>query len=481
MKRTILLTLIAAGLVISGTLRLTVPRLVLAQDPTPIVISLTPTVTPPSTTDPYGTATPVVTLTPEGGGATPDRFEPNNNIGQATVVALGVEPDLTLTIEDEDFFTGYAKAGQIIRISTYVDTQLDTRLTVYWNGQVVGQNDDRSPSDLGSTVVFSAAADGWYTAHIEQAGVFEGYYDLEIALIEPTMTPTPLPSLTPTPTTTPIPTATPLVPNDLAEPNNAPEQAYAITPGVQNTNLAVGANDPADYYRFLAKLGNNYTCETVTNQVDTLIEVYGSNDLIAANDDRSTGRVDSYVTWYSSVEQPIVIKVTARNGFGPYTLTCATFTPQPVMPPTPGIGAPGIGGGDVITGSTNLSPTLLIPLTMRSLGQVVPEEVATPTSIRLLIYYDANNDRQPSPGEGVPNVSVVAVNKRGGQIARVFTNAQGEAVFNLVSADVERVIVPFVPSWFSTVRIGQENDITLGLPAVRIPVFIPVRAPVETE
>ena len=478
MKRTILLILITTGLVLSGTLTLAVPRLAFAQDPTPIVISLTPTVTPTPTYDPYGTATPIPTATPGGGGVAPDRFEPNDNMGQATVVALGVEPDLTLTSEDEDFFTGYAKAGQIIRVSTYVDTQLDTRLTIYWNGQIVGQNDDRSPSDLGSTVIFSAAADGWYIAHVERAGIFEGYYDLETALAEPTITPTPPPSLTPTPTTTPVPTATPLVPNDFAEPNNTPEQAYAITPGVQNTNLAVGANDPADYYKFLAKLGTNYTCETVTNQVDTLIEVYGVSGLIAANDDRSTGRVDSYVTWYSSAEQPVVIKVTARNGFGPYSLTCATFTPQPVMPPPP---TPGIGGGDAITDTADLSPTLIIPLTMRPLGQVIPEQVSATTSVRLLIYYDANNDKQPSPGEGVPNVSVVAVNKRGGQLARVFTNAQGEAVFNLVSADVERIIVPFVPSWFSTVRIGEENDITLGLPAVRIPVFIPVRTPAETR
>lgn len=475
MKQTILLTLITMGLVLSGTLLLAAPQVAFTQDPTPLVIILTPTVTP-TPYDPYGTATPIAPPTPEDGGIIPDRFEPNNNRAQAAVVVLGLEPDLTLTIEDEDFFTGYAKAGQIIRVSTEVETPLDTQLTIYWEGQVVGQNDDQSPSDLGSTVVFSVAADGWYTAHVEQAGVFEGSYDLEIALTEPTIAPTPLPSPTPMPTTTPVPTATPLVPNDFAEPNNAPEQAYAITPGVQNTNLAVGANDTADYYKFLAKLGNNYTCETVTNQVDTLIEVYGGSDLIAANDDRNTGRVDSYVTWYASVEQPVVIKVTARNGFGPYTLTCATSTPQPIMP-TP----PGIGGGDVMTSSTPLSPTLLIPLTMRPLGQVVPEEAASPTSIRLLIYYDANNDKQPSPNEGVPNVSVVAVNKRGGQIARVFTNAQGEAVFNLVSADVERLIVPFVPSWFSTVRIGQENDITLGLPAVRIPVFIPIRTPAETE
>ena len=98
------------------------------------------------------------------------------------------------------------------------------------------------------------------------------------------------------------------------------------------------------------------------------------------------------------------------------------------------------------------------------------------THIRLLVYYDANNDRQPGPGEGIANVSVLAVDGQGQRIARVFTNAQGEAIFNLTSETIARVIVPFVPGWSARVRAGETNDdIVLGLPAVRLPVFLPVQ------
>jgi hypothetical protein len=106
---------------------------------------------------------------------------------------------------------------------------------------------------------------------------------------------------------------------------------------------------------------------------------------------------------------------------------------------------------------------------------VQPVDETPTTGIRLLVYYDANNDRQPGPGEGVANVSVLAVNSQGQPLARVFTNAQGEAVFNLTSDNVARIIVPFVPGWSARVRIGDaHNDITLGLPAVRLPIFFPV-------
>jgi len=56
------------------------------------------------------------------------------------------------------------------------------------------------------------------------------------------------------------------------------------------------------------------------------------------------------------------------------------------------------------------------------------------------------------------------------------TNAQGEAIFNLTSEAIARVIVPFVPGWSARVRAGEVNDdIVLGLPAVRLPVFLPVQ------
>lgn len=101
----------------------------------------------------------------------------------------------------------------------------------------------------------------------------------------------------------------------------------------------------------------------------------------------------------------------------------------------------------------------------------------TTTQIRLLIYYDGNNDRIPSPSEGVSNIRVLAVDARGQQLAQVFTNAQGEAAFTLTDDSIARIVVPFVPGWSERVRVGENNDgILLGLPAVRLPVFFPVLA-----
>lgn len=327
-------------------------------NPTPMVITLTPgdqpTVTPSPTSD---------------NSLQPDRFEPNNDASTATSIGLQTEPDLTLTNGDVDYFTGYLKTGQIVRVSTIVYDGLDTQLKLYWNELLAAENDDRSPADVGSVVTFTAPADGWYVALVEKATVYNGVYDLETALVEPTTTPTSAPTLTPSPTVlpsatpTPIPSPTPTVQSASAKPNNTPETALAVTPSA-----------------------------------------------------------------------------------------------------TP------------LTNTISLTATERISLTVEYIGQAQPQATTVTTHTRLLVYYDANNDRQPGPGEGIPNVSVLAVDTQGQRIARVFTNGQGEAIFNLTSEAVARVIVPFVPGWSAQIRAGEmNNDIVLGLPAVRLPVFLPVQ------
>ncbi|MCP5012415.1 MAG: hypothetical protein GY942_20745, partial [Aestuariibacter sp.] len=117
------------------------------QNPTPIVITLTP--------GGYETVVP----NPTGDGSLqPDRFEPNNNTRTATEVGLQIESDLTLVGDDVDYFTGYFKAGQMVRVSTAVYQGLDTRLKVYRDGQLVAENDDRSVADMGSTVIVTAVS-----------------------------------------------------------------------------------------------------------------------------------------------------------------------------------------------------------------------------------------------------------------------------------------------------------------------------------
>ncbi|MFP4596548.1 hypothetical protein, partial [Ralstonia sp.] len=119
-----------------------------APNPTPIVISLTP-----------ATATPVSgatsTATPDN-ALTPDRFEPNDDAASATTIGFQNESGLTLIGDDVDAFTGFLKAGQILQVSTTVYGQLDARLSLYWEGQLAVENDDRGPTDLGSSVIFVA-------------------------------------------------------------------------------------------------------------------------------------------------------------------------------------------------------------------------------------------------------------------------------------------------------------------------------------
>ncbi|MFZ1398904.1 MAG: hypothetical protein WAS33_18510 [Candidatus Promineifilaceae bacterium] len=455
--------LILIALVVSGTTQ--------AQDggqnPTPIVITLTPSGGP--------TAVPT-----NEGALPPDRFEPNNDAQTATSIGLQTEPDLTLVGDDMDYFTGYLKAGQMVRVRTTVYGRLDTRLKIFWEGQLAAENDDGSPTDVGSLLTFTAPADGWYVALVEKVTVYDGTYDLEVSLAEPTVTPTAVPTLTPTPSPTPI------MQPDLAEPNNSPETARPITSGRRDT-YTVGAGD-VDYFTFIAKAGNRYVCETVTDQVDTLLTVLD----IGVNDDRGVGRVDSSFAWTAHGEQTAVIRIEARGGsFGQYEFGCQTVTPPPaasqpssaaVPASAPPIPPATITPAGEVAATNGITTTEQISLTVRHLGQVQPQIVVPTTYIRLLVYYDANNDRQPGPGEGIANVSVLAVDSQGQSLARIFTNAQGEAIFNLTGATIARVIVPFVPGWSARVRAGESNnDIVLGLPAVRLPVFLPVQNQIAGE
>jgi hypothetical protein len=468
-KHTFIIVTIIAGIILAFATGRTSAQSG-GQNPTPIVITLTPPGQPPATPSPTA-----------DGSLPPDRFEPNDQAEAAAVIGWGIERDLTLLGKDVDYFTGYLKAGQIVQVSTTVYDGLDTRLKLYWDGHLATENDDRSPSDGGSTVIFTAPADGWYVALVERVTIYEGMYDLETALAQPTATPTtaptstPTPTLTPAPTLTPSPSPTPLMQPDLAEPNDTPETARPVTPGVRGT-YSVGAGD-VDYFTFLAKASSRYACETVTGQVDTLMTVSGGPAVIGTNDDRGVGRVDSYLEWTSAAEQLVIIKVEARGGsFGQYEFVCQNVIP-PAGPPPGGSGPPTpAGSGPPLSLPATITPTGRISLTVQHLGRVQPQRAAQPTPIRLLVYYDANNDRQPGPGEGIAGVSVLAVDARGQRLARVFTNTQGEAVFNLTSPAIARVIVPFVPGWSARVRVGETNDnIVLGLPAVRLPVFLPIQ------
>jgi len=457
------------------------PAHVAGQNPTPILITLTPA---PTGTPAGVTATPAATVTATPGGIGADRLEPNDEPASAGVVGWQTEPDLSLVGEDVDYFTGYVKAGQTAGVRTAVRDSLDTHLTLFWDGQIAAENDDASLADLGSALTFTAPADGWFLLRVMKGGPLDGRYDLLLELVKPTETPTPAATGTSTPTMTPEPTATPLVPADAAEPNDSPAAARPLTPGVQG-NYTLSPGD-VDFFTFLAKAGNRIACETETAQVDTLLTVHGADGVIGSNDDRGPGRVDSRLEWTVEVEEQVVIEIRARGGtYGAYALVCAAGPPASSLPPMPIPPTPFVLPVEAtttpVTGTMPLTATHSISLTVRYAGRIEEETYAAVTVIRLLIYYDADNDRAPGPGEGIPDVSVLAVDAQGQRLARIFTNAQGEAAVNVMQQTVARLVVPFVPGWSADVRVGEANEITLGLPAVRLPIFFPVAEPRVSE
>lgn len=440
-------------------------------NPTPIVIDLTPS--PPSSPTPGGGATDTP-LPP--GSVSPDRFEVNDTAETATVIGFQVEPDLTLTEGDVDFFTFFVKAGQLVVVATAVDDGLDTEIFVTWAGSPLAYNDDRSGADLGSLVTFQAPGDGWAIVLVQPVTAVNGRYDLTVLLVEPTPTPTLMPTVTPSPTMTPSPMATPVVPADSAEPNNIREMAYPIVPGTSYV-FSMGEGD-IDYFTFIAKAGNQYACETVTQEIDTLLTILAAGAVLAGNDDRRPGHIDSTVTWQMVMEQVVTIEVQARGGStGAYTLRCTQAMPAPVtgpLPPAPLMATPILLETAPLSVAATISTTNLppgaVPLTLRPLGPEIPPPPPV-QQIQLIVYYDSNNDQNPSPGEGIAHVSVLAVDAHGQRLARVFTDLQGEAIFNTTADNIDRLVVPFVSAWSVRVRPGQPER--LGLPAVRIPVFLP--------
>ncbi|MCB8975803.1 MAG: hypothetical protein H6657_00040 [Ardenticatenaceae bacterium] len=438
-------------------------------NPTPVVIALTPTGTPVGEF-----VTPTLP-----GGPLPDRFEPNDTADTAQPIGFTVETALTLIGGDVDFFTGYLKAGQMVVVETAVADGVDTHLALYWQGELRVENDDRSLLEVSSQLDFTAPAEGWYVLAVRKATHLDGEYELSVSLAMPSPTATMLPTATPTPS------PTPLLPPDAAEPNNQPEAAKPLTAGSQAT-YTLGEGD-IDYFSFLAKAGRRYSCETTTDTVDTLLTVSDMGldsgaPILAENDDRAPGRIDSFTTWISAIEVNTLIRVQARGGgIGSYTLLCQENT-SPVAQPGNGAASPVTVNPTATPVSTPFATTSPMSLTWTYLGEVMPQEVLPQTRIRLLIYYDANNDRQPGPGEGVANVSVLAVDAQGQRLAQVFTNLQGEVIFELATEQVAQLIVPFVPGWSARVRAGElNNDIVLGLPAVRLPIFLPVQAQTSVE
>lgn len=445
---------------------------------------------PPVETVPAETATSTPTSTPipitptATGAVNLDLCEPNDDfsapcpvmLGQ-TLYGLALEP-----VGDQDYFNVYLKAGQLARVSTFPvpGTNTDTRLFVYTStGALLGENDDRSAVDLGSSVAWAALADGFYTVLVDAAVPFSGQYDLLMALELPTSTPTststskPGPTSTPEPTFTLAPTATPYTQPDVGEPNFSAGTAFEAVIGTSYPmTLGPRGIDDHDFYRVLVKAGRRYRCaaEKPAGVAPTL-RVYsgpvGGGVLIAENDDVSLTDVGSEARFDAPYDGPIFVVVETRAGYGSYTFVCAAVASTPAA----GSGLP---SGPASTPTLTVTPTATpIHLSVRPLPLVQP--TATPaqvTTIRIQVIYDLNANGAADPDEGIANVSVRAVSHNA-IVGWSLTDERGLATITILG-EVDRVLVPFLSGWNSEVEMGILNETVLSIPAVPLPVVMPV-------
>lgn len=477
--------------------------------------TLEPTVVPtevpteePTPTDipPTATMAPTATALPNH-----DAYEPNNSWETATTILLGEKiSDLTLDpASDQDFFKLYLKTGQLVEANTLPFGGIDPKFSIFdVNQDLIGSNDDRSITDTGSTYRWQATADGWYIILVESSiPIANGTYQLQtsLELPAPTATPqptsTPGPTSTPAPTSTPVPTATPIQKSDDGEPNNRPEDAFGIIPGeVYQMTLGPVGYDSHDFFYLLGKAGVSYACEAINpSGVDPTMRVYigevGAGILIAQNDDISDIDIGSRTHFdITGIDMGVYIVVEDRIGSGSYEFSCyakagsyvspsggsagsgATAPPAPM--PTATIETAPVpteeAGGE--EGTAIEEPieeeARLVPLNFSESTHQQETEEPVITTIEIVITYDQNNNKGTDPDEGIPNVSVRALDGND-PVGWAITNEQGRATMTLIRP-VNTVTVPYLSGWTYRVRMGELNTVEVQVPAQPLPVIMPI-------
>jgi hypothetical protein len=447
-----------------------------AATATATMTAVPPTATPLPASSATATFTPAPSPTPEGW----DQLEPNNSFDEATLITVGSSfTQLTLyPVGDVDFFTLFVKEGQILSFVTFVQPGADTMMRLYSEAKtLLAENDDKSPTDLGSQIVWQAPSDQWVYVEISSAVPgFGGQYALAVALESPTPTPTPTATPVPDPTATAEPTQTltpaPVAP-DQYEPNNSFETATDIIQGSSyRATLPLG---DVDYYRFIGRQGLTYRCDTNELQgVDTTMTVYdGERNLIDANDNRAPTDIGSTVQWTAGYTGSYYILIRPVIGQGSYTLSCMAVVPSPP--------SSGSNGRPAATPTLTPEPTApAVELGSRFMYQINPSPTpAVETLIRLRVAYDANNNRTADLNEGIQNVSVRALS--GGRVvAWALTDERGEATLRVLG-EVDRATIPYLGGWEVRLRPGHEVDRVLLVPAVPIPVVIPIATPTPSS
>jgi hypothetical protein len=434
----------------------------------------------------YSVSSPTNTPTPRGA----DPYEPNDSMEDAHAFPVSTSAsakgaNFVPSREDEDWFSFYVKNGQRYRATTSNLSGVDTYLQIYdRDGNVIASDNDGG-GGFASRVEWTAGYGGYYyirVTNLVDVSDSNDTYDLAVAQID----------VSPGATDTPVPT--PSSPNaDRCDRyragNHDFDHACIISPNVsENLNFVpppYGGIDN-DYLKMWVKPGLLYECRTsnLGPGVDPNLIVYDHNrNPIGGNDDVAPGNFNSYFAYYATYEGWLYLLVGTGDRVPPnvnnsdYTFRCdietgdddedddgdeATSTPRPDETSAP-----------PRTPTPTRQPPTATPrpeISFRVLTTPTPVPAATPTPssrfmpIRVLIYYDGNDDFQPGAGEGITNISVQVYEAATGQFkAQGVTDDQGSLEMTVSSAGPVRVTVPFFG--FSQLVAGDEGaSIYLRIP-----------------
>jgi hypothetical protein len=245
------------------------PTATLTPEPPPVATDtpVPPTNTPPpppTPIPPTATNTPPTGPTEEPGCR--DQYEPDDIVGQQKPIALGEtqshtfcpEGDFDLVwfpVKKERWYHVYT-SNLASGVDTMISVGLVPTIARYCNPPNCA-NDDVSPGNLASDILFQADADGTALVSIDnryQHGPNKTY-EITVKEIVPTPTTTPSITLTPTqtPTRTPTPTGTveptPTHGYDLYEPNNSFSTAWLIKSS-EKYSAYINPGSDLDYFRF---------------------------------------------------------------------------------------------------------------------------------------------------------------------------------------------------------------------------------------
>jgi hypothetical protein len=452
-------------------------------------VDYTATPTPTDTATPTNTATPTQTPLPPPGNI-PIETEPNDEIRDSDYFTIpGRIAGAITSIYDIDCFAVDTVIGLKYRIILQ-DYEFNRWLKVYdANEHYVMGNTTATNHEVELTL--EATFNRYYlcvssvTTPSPSNTIVD--YILEMIILQPTPTPTNTFTPTPTGTTTPspeTPVPKPTWPSgfDEYEPNFNFETATTLAPGLTydlNFMPWGGASVDNDFFRIRVKPGLQLTCETsdLDPGVDPNMVFYsgpGEQYFLTSNDDIELGNFNSRISYYSTYEGYVYILVgqgqrmdarDARNSA--YTLTCDLTVPGEQATP-----APGNGGKDPATATPRATSTPRPTNTPETPSSPVatptppPEDVdkdldvrlvttpqpVTPTpkpggfrTFRVLVYYDDNDDGQFGAGEGVPGFFVrVLMPESREELARGYTDDQGQLSFTVPTVNTVRVLVPLL-------------------------------------